>query len=267
MANNRRAFTLIELLVVIAIIAILAAILFPVFAQAKAAGKKAAAISNTKQITLGALMYIDANDGLLLPRYDADGTQPTLPDTANIWTNVVQPYVKNEGIFSDPAAPAQAYGGIWVDNPPADPTKLGRGWPSIGENATMRGWYWTGGGGSGVDLRVTTENMYNDVARVVMFGSSVNGATASGFRGYLFRNDALNIPGLSISDRHQNGTVLGMLDGHAKVFKTVALMGNPSASYTCRDTTYQTGFAWLDLNSAKLKFNLQDSCIMDPANP
>src|SRR5476649_2232874 len=53
----KRAFTLIELLVVIAIIAILAAILFPVFAQAKAAAKKTACLSNTKQLAIGFLLY------------------------------------------------------------------------------------------------------------------------------------------------------------------------------------------------------------------
>src|ERR1700738_3792716 len=57
---NKSAFTLIELLVVIAIIAILAAILFPVFAQAKAAAKKTVCLSNTKQVSLAAVMY--AND-------------------------------------------------------------------------------------------------------------------------------------------------------------------------------------------------------------
>lgn len=57
MSLRRQAFTLIELLVVIAIIAILASILFPVFAQAKAAGKKAQTLSNAKQTTLGMLMY------------------------------------------------------------------------------------------------------------------------------------------------------------------------------------------------------------------
>ena len=58
MKQAQRAFTLIELLVVIAIIAILAAILFPVFAQAKAAAKKTQEISNAKQLALGQMMYI-----------------------------------------------------------------------------------------------------------------------------------------------------------------------------------------------------------------
>jgi prepilin-type N-terminal cleavage/methylation domain-containing protein len=69
----RRAFTLIELLVVIAIIAILAAILFPVFAQAKEAAKKTQCVSNTKQSALAALMYAgDADD--VLPRHDNNGS-------------------------------------------------------------------------------------------------------------------------------------------------------------------------------------------------
>ncbi len=67
--NNRKAFTLIELLVVIAIIAILAAILFPVFAQAKLAAKKTADLSNVKQISLGALTYSGDNDDYF-PRND-----------------------------------------------------------------------------------------------------------------------------------------------------------------------------------------------------
>ena len=62
---RRAAFTLIELLIVIAIIAILAAILFPVFAQAKAAAKKISWLSNTKQLILAELMYMDDNDGMI----------------------------------------------------------------------------------------------------------------------------------------------------------------------------------------------------------
>ena len=59
---KRRGFTLIELLVVIAIIAILAAILFPVFAQAKEAAKKTSDLSNQKQLSLGHIMYSSDND-------------------------------------------------------------------------------------------------------------------------------------------------------------------------------------------------------------
>ena len=65
MNTQRRAFTLIELLVVIAIIAILAAILFPVFAQAKVAAKRTSDISNVKNIALGINIYLADNDDVL----------------------------------------------------------------------------------------------------------------------------------------------------------------------------------------------------------
>lgn len=73
MSKLRTAFTLIELLVVIAIIAILAAILFPVFAQAKSAAKKTHCISNTKQTGLAAIMYAADYDDVLT-RHDNNGS-------------------------------------------------------------------------------------------------------------------------------------------------------------------------------------------------
>ena len=76
----KRAFTLIELLVVIAIIAILAAILFPVFAQAKAAAKASVCLSNVKQMNLGMTMYaIDADDVLPMAYYDTSLKLATFP--------------------------------------------------------------------------------------------------------------------------------------------------------------------------------------------
>jgi prepilin-type N-terminal cleavage/methylation domain-containing protein/prepilin-type processing-associated H-X9-DG protein len=96
---NRRAFTLIELLVVIAIIAILAAILFPVFAQAKAAAKKTSAISNSKQINLGFQMYAtDYDDHYPILLYDGS-FDATTDSNCHV---ITRPYLKNEGILMDP---------------------------------------------------------------------------------------------------------------------------------------------------------------------
>ncbi len=72
----RKAFTLIELLVVIAIIAILAAILFPVFAQAKAAAKKISALSGMKQTGTGIQIYLADNDDVYPMGYGACWWQP-----------------------------------------------------------------------------------------------------------------------------------------------------------------------------------------------
>jgi prepilin-type N-terminal cleavage/methylation domain-containing protein len=132
----KKAFTLIELLVVIAIIAILAAILFPVFAQAKVAAKKAVSISNQKQIGLSIIMYAgDADD--VYPRQDGctlndsildqfnkqpAGTNPTpwcngsanpgafaFRDNHYSWQKWVVPYLKNKQIFFHPVI-APIYG-------------------------------------------------------------------------------------------------------------------------------------------------------------
>lgn len=91
----RGAFTLIELLVVIAIIAILAAILFPVFAQAKAAAKKAVAISNVNQLDLGQIMYSTDNDDIYVPYfsgYDPSTGQYTSPQ--QYWPDLLSPYIQ-----------------------------------------------------------------------------------------------------------------------------------------------------------------------------
>lgn len=92
----KKAFTLIELLVVIAIIAILAAILFPVFAQAKEAAKQSACLSNMKQISVGLMMYESDADDTLPPSQTGTGVN------IESWPALVHPYIKNEDIFVCP---------------------------------------------------------------------------------------------------------------------------------------------------------------------
>jgi len=102
----KRAFTLIELLVVIAIIAILAAILFPVFAQAKAAAKKTAALSNVKQIGTGVQIYLGDSDDVY-PQ--GSGNCWWGPLDGN-WIEDTKPYIKSVPILRDPSDPLNTSG-------------------------------------------------------------------------------------------------------------------------------------------------------------
>ena len=114
---KRKAFTLIELLVVIAIIAILAAILFPVFAQAKMAAKKTVAISNAKQIALALNMYAADADDTIMPSYIYN--EPGINGSTN--TNkpfdcMLQPYVKSYEFWHTPGDTHTLEGGGQSDN-------------------------------------------------------------------------------------------------------------------------------------------------------
>lgn len=102
----RKAFTLIELLVVIAIIAILAAILFPVFAQAKAAAKKTACISNQRQNISAMLMYVGDSDGMYPIGVGGDRTT----GITFFVQDLTEPYRKNSGVLDCPAYPGSGGG-------------------------------------------------------------------------------------------------------------------------------------------------------------
>lgn len=128
MTKPRRAFTLIELLVVITIVAILAAILFPVFAQAKEAAKKASCLSNTKQVALSWMMYANDYDDLGIPYIYTEG--PTVlyswyaridvlaylanPSTyePDLKTGLIQPYMKSTPLVDCPSAKGMPTAGI-----------------------------------------------------------------------------------------------------------------------------------------------------------
>src|ERR1043166_5863798 len=95
--RRERGFTLIELLVAIAIIAILAAILFPVFAQAREKARAISCLSNMKQLGTSLAMYATDYDGSLM---QTSYEHPTLKIH---WSYIVQPYVKNQQIFVCPS--------------------------------------------------------------------------------------------------------------------------------------------------------------------
>jgi prepilin-type N-terminal cleavage/methylation domain-containing protein/prepilin-type processing-associated H-X9-DG protein len=137
---KRKAFTLIELLVVIAIIAILAAILFPVFARARENARRASCISNLKQIGLGVMMYAQDYDDTLPHAYSVDGApSPDGIDTFGdggatwVWWQMIYPYTKSSQINICPSFNPSSvnrwqarYGAnfIVLDHPAYAPVKL-----------------------------------------------------------------------------------------------------------------------------------------------
>jgi len=107
---RRRAFTLIELLVVIAIIAILAAILFPVFARAREQARKTACLSNMKQMGTGILMYVQDYDETL-PMTNYSNTIDHNSDwgvSYILWCDLIMPYTKNYQVFICPSRPTES---------------------------------------------------------------------------------------------------------------------------------------------------------------
>ncbi len=110
MTARRHGFTLIELLVVIAIIAILAAILFPVFARAREKARQTSCLSNLKQVALGHLMYAQDYDETIVPSllyYNSDDLNP--PESM-WWYMKLEPYLKNDQILLCPSVSDHTHG-------------------------------------------------------------------------------------------------------------------------------------------------------------
>lgn len=198
----RPAFTLIELLVVIAIIAILAAILFPVFAQAREKARAISCISNLKQIGTGMMMYGQDYDENVCPPFNGK-TGPL----ANTWDRLVQPYVKNQQVITCPSD-------IYSPSVDVQNNKIVAG--NLKRSYTMPsqlGWLWWDGKNGGVGT-------------VFAVPLAAIGFPAITFA--LFERDNCNRVGgdwnwCSVSDgsnewayRHQSHANLVYLDGHAK---------------------------------------------------
>lgn len=240
--SAQRGFTLIELLVVIAIIAILAAILFPVFAQARAKARQIADLSNAKQIGTALTMYMQDYDEVCVPWYVLSGIpRDTARRDLNSWVHLLQPYIKSgepqrilnpvgvkaTGMMADPgftesrfwatAARADCDGaGILAWSPPR------HYWANYGIGLGIRRtaaafcgtntdpYYYFAGSNVGSGLFMTLASVNRPAESAIV---------TNGFTGIIPSGGVGTTMGCEAADSHTGGGNIVYLDGHAKWLK------------------------------------------------
>lgn len=244
-------FTLIELLVVIAIIAILAAILFPVFAQAREKARTASCSSNVRQLGLAVRMYVQDYD----EHFPFGGWRPNDVGTWD-WQNTTPQYIKNRGIFRCPSSsdldetPGNPQAAAWNQNPVSYlyNNQLGRDGQPKGDAAVMEpaGCWMLMDGHS--DWGSTT-NTYNGVGCVDWMGrlntvwcreDTTFGARAELLSGWLsWQGFTWGLP------RHNGGGNICYTDGHVK-YKKMSPQGPPldvnTGNQIFRQPDYKNGW-------------------------
>ena len=198
-----RAFTLIELLVVIAIIAILAAILFPVFAQAREKARQTTCLSNTKQLSLSVLMYTQDYD-----------EQLALIRGAQSWVYMAQPYIKSYSVLRCPSDTSTNWAPTPAAFDPADPATYTTAFRVT--SYALNGF---------LSPHIAT-NLFTSLASidkpasVVLLAESPANYRENYFHAHVWPTRhwiaATNLPDDVVTDRHQQGFTVGYLDGHAQ---------------------------------------------------
>jgi len=235
------AFTLVELLVVIAIIAILAAILFPVFARARENARRSSCQSNLKQIGLGLLQYSqDYDEKLVRKRYGPGGDGRSDADNYK-WMDAIFPYVKSTQLFSCPSDPpvTHSYDNgnypyvYYKDYTGSDPNITS---DILYGSYAINAYYGTGGGGPANDSTLSSlqdpagtiwvvdgfkvDNQSHDAGYSILFGEfdQPNFFNISGGKCGLLRY------GSCVMERHLDTTNVLFTDGHVKALKEDALV-------------------------------------------
>jgi prepilin-type N-terminal cleavage/methylation domain-containing protein/prepilin-type processing-associated H-X9-DG protein len=268
---GRKAFTLIELLVVIAIIAILAAILFPVFAQAKEAAKKTQGLSNAKQIGTAMQLYVaDYDDTTPSPHFIPANANLPQGGTVDVY-QMLHPYTKNMGIFWSP---------VWNEKRSScnnDNTPTGYFRPGAEDINRCVGYgynwgfgIWAGGGLVGFErsnpdgstvLPGLSMTSSESPAGMAAFADTYNGRryTMSAIGSILqYYNGARRVTSL----RHGGNLNVTFMDGHAKSTPSAVWTFNPATP------TVGEGTIWMPANRSSWHefWCISPSYTVKPAN-
>ncbi len=209
-SQNKFGFTLIELLVVIAIIAILAAILFPVFARARENARRTSCLSNAKQLGLAVLQYTQDYDERPPASYDAG--------TNFIWPQMIEPYVKSNQLFFCPSDSdhTTAYA--------ASAGNISYGW----------NWYYLTADVANYNKGGVSLAAIESVSETVMLGDSrskyTDGVTANP-NAYIIGVPSILAPNYMLPARHLEGDNICFVDGHAKWFKVPGVLNKDDAMW------------------------------------
>ena len=232
--RKRTAFTLIELLVVIAIIAILAAILFPVFARARENARRSSCQSNLKQIALGFMQYTQDYDERMPPTATSSTTPyPTNNAASNgtwLWMHEIFPYVKSNQIFVCPS--------------------------TTGTFPRADGYWWTSTPSYGMNIALNALNMaaIPQVAITPLLGDSTyylmdpdrDCSSAVGINPYCTGGTGAGGDNADAPiDRHLETVVIAYVDGHVKSHKLSAMVTqNNNSTRSSGDSDYPNWIKW-----------------------
>ena len=206
----KRGFTLIELLVVIAIIAILAAILFPVFARAREKARQSSCLSNIKQQTLAVLQYVQDYDEAFPYAYRFD-----TPSTGQYWFQVIEPYLKNAQVLLCPSRSSHSACDYAI-------------------NFDYLGYSWAGYPSRPQDMCKLSD--IQSPAEMVMLCDSNTYYAFYWNRSNLFDTNSYNgadpaNPSGGAGVRHNDGSNYAFVDGHAKWYSVSTVRGWGSAMW------------------------------------